>query len=237
VWGWKGGILNKGCNNFNYDCGVTMELIFDWLDKIKPQESFFIQINHHDAPNLLSINYDTLISIIGGNPIIVIDPIGNIVLKNLEDKNIKNIKASPNAIWAEIIENEYIHKSLAYFSDTVKKIISLIKVDSFSRIGIRKQYIHYFEDKQVRRDFFKQIVNFEDFLDVGIVKNMVVNSNFFAKIQILPLTEENKFGIVLDVDIYLEDKMKSKELNTNNVNGNIEKIHSEFSKLLKKVFS
>lgn len=213
------------------------QLKIDWLDQIKAEESFFVQTNLINLSNQITVKVEEIAGLISPAPIIFVEPTGTISLTNLGEKNVRNIKFTANTIWAQIIDDNNTAASLEYFVKVVGIILSKINVTNFSRVGIRRQYTYYFSNKEERTKFFKKIVNFDDFIDVGIVKNMLLDTGFIANIQILPTTKnEDEFGVVLDIDLYFEDKDGDK-LAISNIKEQADKINNEFKNLTKKIFS
>jgi hypothetical protein len=106
------------------------------------------------------------------------------------------------------------------FNTTIEqfiKIASVLGVDSISRIGLRTNFTHYFDNEEDFRNYFEERIKFKEFINASIVLKTKISDKYLAKIRIVPIenNKDNKKGVLFDIDIYFEKEESMSETQDN----------------------
>lgn len=130
---------------------------------------------------------------------------------------IQSITINAASIQAALLYDGNFNAIIEEFIKKADAIASVLGVDSISRIGLRTNFTHYFDNEENFRNYFEERIKFKEFINASIVLKTKISDKYLAKIRIVPIenNKDNKKGVLFDIDIYFEKEESMSEAQDN----------------------
>ncbi len=187
------------------------------FDKLQKSANIFIQLNMLKGYEFLDKS-GAIINLFHKDskpPIFQMDQTGLIFAEPAV--GIQSITININSIQAALLYDGNFNTVIEEFIKKADAITTVLGVGSISRIGLRTNFTHYFDEEEDFRNYFEERVKFKEFINASIVLKTKINDKFLAKIRIVPIenNKDSKKGVLLDIDIYLEKEESMSEAGEN----------------------